>query len=307
MSRVINDRSGTVSTETRRRVQEAIDALEYRPNRAGRALRGQQNDTYALIISNILNNFYASVAWEIERLLNDRGQALLMFNSNENLALQDRALDEIQSRQVAGVFMLCAVQSDKLLRFGQSTPVVLINRRLKEMSEAPFIGIDDYSAARELTSSMLRLYGHKVAFIHGPQSSDTSFRRLKGMMDACAENGKTVPEGEVREAMLSMESGYEIAAGMLAQKRYAAFACGNDQIAYGVYRRCRELGLSVPEDIAIFGFDDNPMNQWLAPWLNTVRVPHVQLATAALEQMDVRLRGEDGRDVILPYELVLRK
>ncbi|WP_420412210.1 LacI family DNA-binding transcriptional regulator [Roseibium sp.] len=306
VSRVINDRSGTVSSETRRRVQEAIDELGYRPNRAGRALRGQANDTYALVISNIHNNFYAAVAWEIERILNDRGQALLMFNSNEDVALQDRALEDMRSRQVAGIFMLCALESDKLTEANDDFPVIFINRRVTSMPDVPFVGIDDYSAAREITSSMLRMYGHSAAFIHGPQSSDTSSRRLKGMMDACADHGKTIDANDVREASLSMESGYETAVEMLSQKRYSAIVCGNDQIAYGVYRRCRELGLSVPEDVAIFGFDDNPMNQWLAPWLNTVRVPHVQLALSALDQMEIVQGGETGRNIVLPYDLVLK-
>lgn len=306
VSRIINDRTGSASVETRRRVQDAIETLGYRPNRAGRALRSQTNDTYALIVSNILNSFYASVVWEIERLLNDRGQALLIFNSNEDMALQDRALDEIQSRQVAGVFMLCAVQSEKLTDLGQSIPILLLNRRLAALPEAPFIGIDDYSAAKELTASMLRKYGQSAAFIHGPRSSDTSDRRLKGMMEACAEFGKTIPETDIREAHLSMESGYEIAVDLLSRKRFTAIVCGNDQIAYGVYRRCREIGLAVPNDIAIFGFDDNPMNLWLAPWLNTVRVPHVQLATSALEQMDNFQEGRQPRSVILPYDIVLR-
>ncbi len=103
-----------------------------------------------------------------------------------------------------------------------------------------------------------------------------------------------------------MGSGYEAATRILGSQRYGAIFCGNDQIAYGVYRRCRELSLRVPEDVLLYGFDDNPLNEWLAPWLSTIRVPHVSFARAALEQMDEISANLPGREVILPYDVILR-
>ena len=107
-----------------------------------------------------------------------------------------------------------------------------------------------------------------------------------------------------------MESGYACAERLLGRAGgpgYAAIVCGNDQIAYGVYRRCRELGLRVPEDVAVYGFDDNPLNQWLAPWLNTVRVPHIRYAEAAIDTMRQLQQDAPAQDTILPYDLVLRR
>lgn len=307
VSRVINDGTGNVSPATRQKVEKAIADLNYSPNWIGQALRGQTNNTYAMVISSIQNNFFSAVAWEIERRLNDVGAAMLLFNSNENTALQDRCLEEIRSRQVAGVFLLCAVDSPRLRALAPQTPVVFINRRLAAMPDTPFVGIDDRAAAAELARAILREHQGRLALIHGPQSSATSAARLAGFRDTLAAAGRPVAPADEAEAALSMESGYACAVRLLAPDRYTAVICGNDQIAYGVYRRCRELGLDVPGDIAIYGFDDNPLNQWLAPWLNTVRVPHVDYAEAAIATMRALSAGETPGDRILPYDLVLRR
>lgn len=308
VSRVMNKGSGTVSEATRAKVEKAIADLNYRPNWIGQALRGQASNTFAMVISSIQNNFYSAVAWEIERRLNDQSAAMLLFNSNENVQLQDRCLDEIRSRQVAGVFMLCAVDSPNLKTLAQQTPTLFINRRLETMPEVPFIGIDDRSAAIELAKAITHGLAGPVALIHGPQSSATSRARFEGFCAEFERAGHPIEARHMSEAELSMESGYACAVQLLSQSGvpYSAIVCGNDQIAYGAYRRCRELGLSVPQDIAIYGFDDNPLNHWLAPWLNTVSVPHKRYAETAVDNMMRMVEGQSVGDTILPYNLILR-
>jgi LacI family transcriptional regulator len=155
-------------------------------------------------------------------------------------------------------------------------------------------------------SAILRNQDLPVGIIHGPLYSDTSARRLKATIDLLREKDVAIEAGDIRESSLSMDSGYQCAVDLLQRKRYRALFCGNDQIAYGAYRRCRELGLAVPGDVRIYGFDDNPLNDWLAPWLNTVRVPHVAFATEAIRQLHRLREGGPHRSVILPYDIVLR-
>ncbi len=306
VSRVVNDNPKHVSKKTRALVQQAISELNYSPNRIGRALRAQTSDSLALIISNIQNSFYAAVAWELESKLNETGTAMLLFNSNEDPQLQDRFLEEIKSRRVGGIFMLCAVESEGLRETVKSFPTIFLNRPIPSIPDVSYIGIDDYAAARELATSMLANGQGRLAILHGPRSSETSSRRLKGVLDTCNDRGYQISEDDLFEAELSMESGYQGASELLGERNYKAVFCGNDQIAYGVFRRCRELGLAVPGDIRIYGFDDNPLNEWLAPWLNTVRVPHVAYAENAVQQMKKLTRGGDTRQLILPYDLVIR-
>ncbi|MFK7791881.1 MAG: LacI family DNA-binding transcriptional regulator [Devosiaceae bacterium] len=260
-----------------------------------------------MILSNIQNNFFAAVAWELERLLSQSGRAMLLYTSNEDPDIQDRCLEDIRARQVSGVFFLCATNSPRLQDFVTSGPVVFINRRIASLPDVSFVGIDDRAAARELMETMLRRQGEQsFGLIHGPLSSDTSSRRLEGMLAACKEAGMEISSNHIREANLSMEGGYEAACSLLANKPLATLFCGNDQIGYGAYRRCRELGLRVPDEIAIYGFDDNPLNEWLAPWLNTVRVPHLSFAKTAIDQMQRLVDGHDAESLTIPYQVILR-
>ncbi len=174
------------------------------------------------------------------------------------------------------------------------------------MGERSFVGVDDYAAVRDIMGAILRAGELPVGVIHGPLYSNTSARRVGGVMDLLREKGVFLGPDDICETSLSMEGGYQRAVELMGRKRYQSFFCGNDQIAYGVYRRCREMGLSVPGDVRIYGFDDNPLNEWLAPWLNTVRVPTVSFAAEAIRQLQKLRDGGPHRSIILPYDLVLR-
>ena len=306
VSRVINNEARGVSNETRARIQALVKEMNYQPSRIGRALRGQTTDTFALVISNIQNTLYAAIAWELERQLNEIGKVMLLFNTNEDPALQDRCFHEINARSVSGLFVLCAVESPKLAQTAERNHTVFINRRVNSLGEYSFVGVDDYSAARDMMLTILNGRQLPLGIIHGPLYSDTSASRLRGVMDVLRDSDAQVGAGDIREASLSMDSGYQCAVELLQQKKYRALFCGSDQIAYGAYRRCRELGLSVPGDVRIYGFDDNPLNEWLAPWLNTVRIPHAAFADEAIRQLQKLREGGPHRSIILPYDIILR-
>lgn len=306
VSRALNPGTGKVSEKTRRLVVHVAKELNYSPNHIGRALRSQSTNTYAFVLSSIQNNLYSAVAWELERRISEMGAGMLIYTSNEDPETQDKCLEDAASRQVAGVFFMCAVESARLRSTVDRGNCVLINRRVKSIPEVPFVGIDDNAAAREFFSAAARRFDGPIAIIHGPKTSDTSARRLNGFLAVASELGCDIPEDAVLGSDLSIESGYAAANKLFSARSFKAVFCGNDQIAYGVYRRCRELGLSVPDDVLLFGFDDNPLNEWLAPWLSTVRVPYASFAAASLETMVALGEGKPALDVILPYDLVLK-
>lgn len=306
VSRALNPGTGKVSEATRLRVVRAAEELRYSPNHFGRALRSQNTNTYAFVLSSIQNNLYSAVAWELERRISEMGAGMLIYTSNEDAATQDRCLEDAASRQVAGVFFMCAVESDLLKPTVERGNCVFINRRVNSIPDVPFVGIDDKSAARELFATAVRRIDGRIAIVHGPQSSDTSARRLRGFLGIAKELGCNIPDDAIVGSDLSIESGYTAASKLFGSQTFNAVFCGNDQIAYGVYRRCRELGLQVPNDVSLFGFDDNPLNEWLAPWLSTVRVPYAVFAAASLETMKTLNEGKSAPGAILPYELLLK-
>lgn len=306
VSRVLSGR-GPVSSATSARVLQAVEALGYRPNESGRALRTQQSGTVALMISSINNSFYAAIATEIEQQLTALGYVTLIGNTNEDPERQDRFFAEATSRRVSALLMLCAVDSRRLMESVGYQPCILLNRRIAGLGDLPFVGIDDYQAARELADAIVQRGATRVGVLAGPASSLTSAARRRGLLERLGEHGLEIGESDVVEARLSISSGYQAAARLLADgRRYDALFCGNDQIAYGAYRRCRELSITVPDALVVYGFDDNPLNQWLAPWLNTVRVPAELFAREVVALLKDIWAGREARDAIVPYELVLR-
>ena len=122
VSRALAPDAKGVSEATRARVRAAAEALGYSPDRIGQALRAQTTDTYALVISNIQNAFFTAVAWDLERALDAEGKVMLLFDSAEDPARQDRFLDEIVARRVSGAFFLCAVESARLEAASRALP-----------------------------------------------------------------------------------------------------------------------------------------------------------------------------------------
>jgi LacI family transcriptional regulator len=305
VSRVLNTGSGSVSDQTRAKVSKAVEELGYSPNHMGRSLRAQKSNTYAFMLSNIQNNLFSAVAWELERLISAQGAGMLLYTTNEDPDTQDICIEDAMSRQVAGIFFLCAVQSGKLSAAVERGGCIFINRRVIGIDPVPFVGIDDLAAAQDLMLTGLRRTDAPVAVVHGPLRSDTSSRRLRGFSLAAAKMGRPLNPDHVHEAELSMESGYQVASKLLSGTSFGAIFCGNDQIAYGVWRRCRELGIAVPGGLHLYGFDDNPLNEWLAPWLSTIRVPYKAFAASAAQLIESDSRTS-SQEVMLPYELVIR-
>ena len=307
VSRALHGDPTLVAPATRERILEAAATLNYRPNVIGRALRTNRTGVVALLISDIHNSFYSAVTLEIEKRMNSIGALMLLGNTDEDPALQDRYLQELQSINISAVMILSAVDSPLLATVVQERPVVFINRMARGVTGGSFVGIDDYKAARELAGAIARSATGPIGVVHGPMYSVASENRLRGITEALAELGLPISPDRQIESNLSMEGGYR-SFGLLWQRHrnLGAIFCGNDQIAYGVHRRCQELDLRVPEDIRLYGFDDNPMNEWLAPWLNTVRVPHMAYAVETVKQVRRLWAGEPPATLLLPYMLVIR-
>lgn len=312
VSRIINGRAANrASPTTRKRVQDVITELHYRPLRAGRALRTKQSHLVALLIPDITNAFYAAIAHSVESALSDLGYAMILCNTDENSETQDVYLAEMQSHLVSSIVLLGAVDTPGLRRaMAAGVPVIFINRRAPPGLSGPFVGIDNYSAAQLVAEQFIRQKYSHCATIHGPLFSSASRERLEGYRDRLARAGMPLEDRYVVGAELTIESGYASAVRLLdLDPRPLAIFCGNDLIAYGAHRRCRELDLRVPEDVALFGFDDNPLNEWLAPWLSTIHVPFDGFGPATAQivrDLDQGAAVDENFEILLPFRTALR-
>ncbi|TAM58751.1 LacI family transcriptional regulator [bacterium] len=312
VSRVLNGIEHKASSETRHHVLAAAARLGYRPVHAGRALRTMRSALVALFVPDTSNLFYATIADAIASHLKDSGSSMILCNTRDEAAIQDRLLEEMESHLVNGIVLLGALDSPGLRQaINNGLPIIFLNRKPPAGIAAPYIGVDNRLAGRQVAEHFLERTWSPVGAIHGPLASSASRGRYEGFRARLTRAGIRLEPRLVRGAELTIQSGYQAATAMLAQRPYPrAVFCGNDLIAYGLHERCGELGISVPEQMAIFGFDDNPLNAWLAPWLDTIRVPYDQYGATvagALARLAETPRRRVPRETILPHRVVIRR
>ncbi|WP_419760353.1 LacI family DNA-binding transcriptional regulator [Acidisoma sp.] len=309
VSRVLNGIKLKANGETEARVRAAADELDYRPAHAGRALRTRQTKLVALLIPDISNAFYSAIARSIESSLRVTDHTMILCNTGEDPDLQDFYLDEMQAYHVRGVALLGAVDSAGLQRaLLKGLPIAFVNRK-PPRGGGVFVGIDNHAAGRAAAEHFLSQGYDRCAVIHGPLSSSASRERFEGFILAMTEAGRSPLPSHIVPGGLSIEGGYAAASQLLAAEFYPrAIFCANDLVAYGLFRRCRELRLEVPGDIAVLGFDDNPLNDWVAPWLSTVHIPYNAFGAAVTDALVRIWEGHQAPHAgeLLPFSLRLR-
>lgn len=305
VSRVLNGTKGKMSEATRGRVLSVIKELDYRPSRVGSALRSGRSRLVALMVQDPANAYNGAIANSVERQLRERGKILLFCNTQEDPKIQDELLREMRAQLVSGVVMLGAVESEELYAYiDAGEPIVFVNRRLKRLPPGMFVGIDNYKAGQAVAELFSARQFRKAWLIHGPLASPATSARVDGFVTTMKKRNTDVSIRKLGVAISRMDAGYALAtAELTASDRPDAIFCTTDEIAYGVHKRCRELGLSVPRDIHLFGFDGNPLNEYLAPWLSTIRVPYESFGSAVTEMLEYRWNNDKypAADTILPF------
>lgn len=310
VSRILNGVPNKASEETAERVRQVVAELGYIPVQVGRSLSTMRSALVALLTPDSRNAFYASIADAVQRALNTTGNAMTLCNTRENPQMQDAYIDEMRSHLVSAFVLLGAVDTTGLRRLLEDDyPVVFVNRKCPVEARYPFVGIDNYAAGRDVAAHFASRGYSDCAALHGPLISSASRERFEGFRDGLAAAGIPLENRRVDGCELTMESGYQRSGRLFRNGDWPrAIFCGNDPIAYGVYRRCRESGLRVPDDVALFGFDDNPLNDWLAPWLSTVHVPLAALGSRVGRIVADLLGGNKTapQSLLLPYHLEIR-
>ena len=307
VSRVVNGVANKASVATVARVREAIAALGYRPTGAGRALRSGQSRLVAVLATNMANPTMPAIAAAAEVALRGAGYVMVLCDTHDRPELQDEYLLEMRSQYARGLVLLGAVDSPVLRDFARAGErLVFVNRR-SPVAGAPerYVGIDNLAAGSEVADWMAGRNLAAPALIHARLSSSATAERVRGFCDTLAARGIALPKRRIQTVagVEHLQTGYQGMARLLAQKqRPQAVFCTSDLIAYGAHRRAIESGLQVGRDIELVGFDDSPMNPWIAPWLHAVRVPYAEYGAAIVKA----LGGGHDQHIILRHELVIR-
>lgn len=310
VSRIMNGVAKKASAETVEKVRRAVAELGYRPVSVGRALRTRESRLVALLAANLGNPTMAAIAASAETALREAGYVMVLCDTHDRADLQDEYLLEMRAQLVRGVVLLGAVPSPQLeVALAGGDLVLFVNRRSPVPGAAAFVGIDNRRAGREVAEYFLSRGIRDVAAIHGRLSSSATAERLAGFLDAMKEAGEPVAAHRVQTGagLDHLALGYEAMLRILnVGPLPRGLFCLSDLIAYGAHKALQGAAVAVPGDVALVGFDDNPLNDWLAPWLSSVRVPYDAFGSSIVRGLQDIWSGHVTGDVILDHCFVDR-
>lgn len=307
VSRVINDPE-RVRTETREKVLAAIRELDYRPNRAARALATGRTGTVGVVAYDTRLYGPASMLHAIQLAAQDAGHSvnIVSLDSLERGPVLD-AVDRLRSQGVDGIIIIApeVAAAQALIEIPADFPVVAVEGLLD--GPTPVVAVDQFLGATKATRHLLNLGHSTVWHITGPGDWYEARVREQGWRSTLEEAGISPPDPLPGD--WSPRSGYEQGKRLIGSGAdVTAVFVANDQMALGVMRVLYEAGLEVPGDISIVGFDDIPEASYYAPPLTTVRQEFLEVGTLSMAMLLRRLRGElDGpvKRVVEP-DLVVR-
>ena len=308
VSRALNN-SGYVSPETRRRIFDAASALNYVPNDLASSLRSKRTQLLALLVTDVTNPFWTTVARGVEDAAMDAGYGVILCNTDENPAKEARYLDLLLRRRIDGLVIGPTSESTEILQGleGRRVPFVLIDRLVYGICADSVRG-DSRGGAYQLTKHLLQTGYRRIGMISGPREVSTSEDRAAGYLDALKEAGISSDPSLIQCGGYRESWGYEATLDLLSSDpRPDALFAANNFIALGVLRALRSLELRVPEDIALVCFDDFPQVAASSPFLTTMIQPAAQIGSVAIRLLLDRLANPDldRREVVLPTELLV--
>jgi len=299
VSRVLNGLDADhMRPETKDRVLLAIEELDYTPVKAAQTLRRQRTQVIGILVPDISNSFFSRIVRGVGSVAFEKGFSTLVCDSNHSVEKESHYLDILLAEGVEGIVFIPVGRPDmarvkRLLH--QGIKIVVADRRVEGL---PAVGADNKGGSCELTKHLLRLGYQRIAYIAGPQEVSTAQDRLAGFRQTMAV--ANLSPVAVCHGKFTYESGYEHAQKILKKYRVDAIMAGNDLIAIGVIQAAEDMGLSLPEDLGVTGFDHTPLLALVRPKLTTVKVPAYRFG----EEVCRQLFDGKGEDITLPVKLI---
>ncbi len=314
VSRVLSGQSRKyrISPATEKLIRQTASELGYIPDQVAKGLRMRKSDTIGLIIPDISNPFFSTVARSIEREARRGGYAIILSDTQETTQLEIEAIRLLQSRKVDGFIIFPAGKDSKhLVTLVESgTPVVIADRYSKEL-KCPFVISDNYRGAYEATTHLLEQNHTNIACIQGRPGTTVSDDRVKGYRDALDQYNIPGADQTVVGDSFGEANGYVNAKLLLSRNtRPTAFFLCSNLISLGAMRATFEEGLNIPEDISMISFDDQPYSEYLATPMTVVAQQTNEMGQIILKLLMAKINQDTptrSEGVVLPTKLIHRK
>ncbi|HEU0292028.1 MAG TPA: LacI family DNA-binding transcriptional regulator [Anaerolineales bacterium] len=305
VSRVLSSSSYPVSEQIREKVLRAAELMGYEPNIAARSLRTDRTNTIGIIVDDILSPFTPPIVRGIQDYLNENGFLSLIVNSDWDPYQEQAAIKTLLSRPVDGILFVeysHQTTSDVLER--SNKPRVFVHRLFGSPIKNSVVP-DDYYGATLATTHLIDLGHRRIGYINGPENWHTCRARLSGYKATLASHHLPFELSLVQPGDWEIESGYAAMKSLLtlAEQPTAVFAA-NDLMALGAIYAIQDAGLSVPEDVAVVGYDNRNFTKTVRPRITTVSMPVIemggvaaglllkQIAEGRKEEEEIKVKGQ---------------
>jgi DNA-binding LacI/PurR family transcriptional regulator len=293
-----------ISAETKFRVNQVAEELGYVANRAARMMRGARSTVVGLVVPDVGNSFYSSVAHALAETMNSHERQVMLCETGDDRQAELRHVRDLAAAQVAGVVIVPTPKPlPGVARLLRTLPHVQLLRRVPSLGPHWF-GIDDHAIIRTATSHLLKLGHQRIGYLGGSRDIPTASARLAGFQDALAAAGLPAEAGLARLGPPS-SAGYgadAVRALRAEPDPPTALVTGSVQITRGALDALHHDGVRVPRQLSIVGFGDEPGFSWWGPGLTTMALPMHDLATACgvwlLHRLDT---GAGGAATASPF------
>jgi LacI family transcriptional regulator, repressor for deo operon, udp, cdd, tsx, nupC, and nupG len=308
VSRVLNNAS-SVSTKTRRRVEDAIKELNYAPSMLGRNLRNSESRLLLVLIPSISNPFYTEIINGIEKIAIENHYNILLCQTDTNSQRENIYFNLVKNKLADGIISMDpTVNKKKLNELAEKHPIILCSE-YEEGGAIPYITINHELAAYQAVKHLIKIDKTKVALINSDETFLYARQRRNGYERALKEFNLSIRKEWIYHTnQINFETGVHAMRRLLQLKeRPSAVFAVSDTLAIGALKEINIAGLKVPDDIAIVGFDKISFSNMTNPTLTTIEQPMYRMGCTAANMLINRIRGKKVESMVMEHELIIRE
>ena len=309
VSRVLNG-SGGYSADTGQRVLEVLEKNNYQTNFVAKSLRTNQSKTIGIIVPDITNEYFASIALAIENFYSPKGYSIYIYNTSEDPEKERLLIRDLEARRVDGLIYISGTANIPDEAIERRLPIVCINRRETMGEDVIVVESDNFLGGFIATEELIRQGCRNIVLIRDQRDVLPMNERHRGYNAALKKHGLAVKESLVQQIPFDVHHAIGCVEDLIdGQVEFdAIFAC-TDMLAIGALKALRENGKKVPEDVKVIGFDNITFGQLSYPALTTINQDKMQLAETACELLLDIIENKEKpkqRIIVLPVALIKR-
>jgi DNA-binding LacI/PurR family transcriptional regulator len=295
VSNVING-SQTVKQVNKEKVLKAMEDLQFIPNMTAQCLKTNQSKTIGLVLPTIVNPFFAEVVKGVEDTANTIGYTSILCNTDRNKSREERYIEMLISKRAAGVIIFKSeLSEDEISNYSRRIKIVLIDRGVGMKPNVDMIDAANYEGVVKAVEYLNELNHSKIAYITGTLISQSDADRLKGYKDTLIKNSIVIMEDYIRQGDFTWESGFQLGKELLKiENPPTAICCSNDMMAIGVIKAAAEMGIKVPEELSVIGFDNIDICELITPNLTTINHPKYEQGQKAAKVLFDAIKQGDN-------------